>query len=581
MIRLTIYSALIICLLFYTFDNVLAQKVEPKLRLGIISIKSANPEAEISDILNFALELKSYRASIVTAADISKKKSLIKQFDVLWIHYNSDLTENDEFRSKSFISEIMKYVSGGGRLMLTHAAFALVSDFELDYPCEKQSLKANSYCDLLGMPDSPYFNGIGSGARMFDFNANNSVVFGFFDPKKQSKGKIPVVMLNGKNSMRIVTEYNYGHGKICAIGCWNDLNDNYAGNVFFKTFLTNALNALVASSNTVYSEYWSFEDELAMQKSFEVELKPMPQSTTWYRERETLLSHTLSGRNGYWNLSGRNILLQGIESGGITHVRTNAFTAVDSIEPALILKDNDSIVLLSRLNPIIDYRPESIERLYRFSEGNLKEIITFDIGNPLAIVHYEWRGAKTVNLVITYKSSMSLLQPYPKGSAGKIEYSYDDKAHACYLRTPKNSNEVIVSSSLAPSEHFEGMYGRFDLRPRLILPVYANTALFSACLKYEMNPGTNLSLAISASNGGQKADSIFNSNVGDIESLLKRTSDYYRLLLNQNLSIKTPDRRINSAYAWSIIGCDKLFKNIYGLGDVFTTTDESDLCRDH
>jgi hypothetical protein len=156
-----------------------------------------------------------------------KHAGKFKNRDVIWFHLPDTCCDKETIPAQS-VDNIYSYVSGGGNLLLTRAAFRLVNTLGIEPDIvEKTDKEAadSGYGRMLGYHAflwHPVFDGLNGGAYVLKPSADIELKqYGFFGDALPATGKIVAVdwdYIFLREKKKIILEYGLNKGKILAVG---------------------------------------------------------------------------------------------------------------------------------------------------------------------------------------------------------------------------------------------------------------------------------------------------------------------------------------------------------------------------
>ena len=193
----------------------------------------------------------------------------------------------------------------------------------------------------------------------------------------------------------------------------------------------------------------------------------------------------------------------------------------------------------------IDYRPQSVTRIYTGPDFIVRETLFVPIDKPAAIVSYEVLGRGKVNLRVRFTPQMNLMWP---AAVGGQSTEWSAQLHGYVLRDTTNGYVATASSSdITDHDATENSTIRSGEGLEMVLhptPTGANAA--SARLVVVMDAQHSAAL------GEAAADLLANA-----QSYEQQAVAHYTELRNRVLQVITPDEDVNRALAWSEIALDQ------------------------
>ena len=105
----------------------------------------------------------------------------------------------------------------------------------------------------------------------------------------------------------------------------------------------------------------------------------------------------------FWDVAGERMLTMGNENGGIEEIWAHPYMALRDYEVGIKFENQDTTCWLNAEHPMIEVNPATFSRFYKFTGAFLREIIVNDPVDPTGVIHYEYKGDHSAELVIRFK----------------------------------------------------------------------------------------------------------------------------------------------------------------------------------
>ncbi|MFA7229300.1 MAG: GH116 family glycosyl hydrolase, partial [Melioribacteraceae bacterium] len=564
-------------LVFFLF---LPMLLPAQIKIGLINLNQSKvTDPEIQAAYEFLKTNKSFKPEIIGSDQIlnmlSKKQGNNSGFSVIWLH-RPDTTElRKEETDPALIHAVKNYVRNGGALLLTLDAVKYLNalGLESEVPSVRYADAVDDgYGRKLGMHSfryHPIFNGLNGGAYIFNpAHDIKTRQIGFFGESVPQNGKVAAVdwaYINMKEDSRLVVEYEYGKGKVLAVGAYTVFNIKNNNRAHLELFANNCLNYLAGKLKGEKKYYWNYKKPLVLPGEIKIEKSKavkLSAARGWNKNGSQLkISNQHPGEN-FWNTAGERILIMGKERGGIDEIWTHPLMALRDYEVGI--SGGDTVSWLKNYSVSVEVRPESFIRKYEFHGSTLTEIITASPEKPAAVIHYELKGTTRVKLVVKFKSNLRFMWPYSEKTTGSIYYGWNDRLNAFLINDESRDFVTIVGSTQKPAEKKIGHFENIDSR---LNGTDTDKTIAAAYAHFNLKPDDNLDIVISASSEGiQKTVDEYRSAASDPEKIYRSAALYSEKFLNSALMVTTPDKDFNEGYKWALIGSDRFFVNTPGIG---------------
>jgi glycogen debranching enzyme len=562
----------------YAFDNA------KKLKVGFLhSELSEKNDREVSAAIKLLKKNVQFDVKVLSFSKLKKNLNLLNDVDVVWYHRPDSSNFTSLEKNETIINSIRRFTTNGGGLLLSLDAFRYLNILKLETEIPKinyVNAVDKGYGRKLGihsLRSHPIFDGLFGGAYIwapYVDQVNRQV--GFFDSSVPKNGKVVAVdwaYITLKENSKIVVEYEFGKGKVLAIGAYTYFAPQNFNRRHLEIFTSNCLKYLSKSETPLANEpktkkyYWDYQPPQVKEFNESFETVELSESKPWKLNDGSLTLSSQFASNNYYNVSAQRILIMGKENAGIAEVWAHPFMAFRDYEVGVQFSYRDTIYWFRDQRPQIEVKPESFTRTYRFPRAFIKEVITADIENPVGIIHYEYRGLYPAKIILKYKSNLRFMWPYSEKALGSIYYSWNDELNAFISKDVSGDFYAILGSNKKPVEKSFGQFDHFTKTGSQFEGVDTEKLEVSGLNVFDVSMNDNFDVVIVGTNEGkEKATEYYNSAIQNPPKIYESTSSYYKNFLKKNLMITTPDKNFNEGYRWAMIGTDKFFVNTPGIG---------------
>ncbi|MCB2222305.1 MAG: hypothetical protein KQI35_18120 [Bacteroidetes bacterium] len=530
------------------------------------------PDAESMAALMFLNSIEHYEISILTTDEL-KDVSQLKDRQMVWFHHGDSTLAK---LPRKAVKALQEFTETGGKLFLTLEGFRAINDLDLEpalAEVRKKQAEDSGYGRKLGLHafrSHPVFEGLNGGSYIFKPHHDTTVrIIGFFDEQAPVNGKVIAVdwdYIFLRESSKLMLEYNYGEGKILAIGAYACLSQPNINWQHLRLFLHNCLNYLAGSESDIPARFWSYGPQKVMRTdpppSDPITLRPSP----WQEAGDHDVLRRVS-ENQYWDVAGERMLVMGKENAGLDEIWAHPFMALQHYQVRLVL--GDSIIDLSQQVPAIEVRPTSFTRIYHLGSYTLKEVIVADQKDPLAILHYTFTGPGEAELWVTFNSHLRFMWPYSEKVLKSLFYAYDSSLNAFLIHAENKEFNVLIGSNQKPAQATIGHYKGFETTAvdhgYTLKPLPTDSFLVAAAYRFKLKDRGETDIIIAADYQDQQAcEEVYRkaaSNTSGIDAWLT-TSDP----AHEYLRIISPDATFNEGYAWALRATDRFMVHTPGLG---------------
>lgn len=500
--------------------------------------------------------------------------------DVIWLQYDND----DFFRKEGEISAseeaLLSYVSRGGNLVLSLKAAELINRWGVEpIPVERvtKEVRDEGYGRMLGYHaylKHPLFAGLNGGAYVLKPEKDTTVnCYGYFEGNVPEAGRVIGVdwdYIFLRKNKKLIMEYRVGAGKILVIGSYLHFSMPNRNKLHLEKFTDNIFNYL-AGDPAADENYWHFGHPIVEEFEPLFEKQDLAPSAPWEKNIETPTLHNNYGRENYWDLGGRRILIMGKEQSGIEEIWTHPFMALRDYEVGIRFSYADTIIWLEGMIPEVAMAPGSFTRQYKFRRGFLKETIVASQRSPGGIVHYEYRGVYPAEIFIRFKTNLRLMWPYPADVTGGLYHGWSEKANCFVVSDPSGTFVSMVGSNQVPAWKYIGRNPQDSLSYHLLPGIPEGQTMVSAIMKFDLEMNQNLDIILSASNRGMQETASFFERIRENPfRTYEETASFWNDFLESSLEIESPDHEFNEGYQWALLSTERFFVETPGIGTSLT-----------
>lgn len=559
---------------------------QDKLNVTMIGSGNRNSDPEISSAYYFLNHNPGIISRYLTFSELTKSPDLLNGTDVLWFH-RGDTTEFDKSSTNPEVIGIIKnYISGGGSLFLSLDALRYLIELGLE-KTKPQTRKVNLYDEGYGRKAGlhafryhPAFEGLNGGAVLYiPYMDESCRQVGYFESSAPSGAKVFAVdwaYIFLHEETKLALEYDYGKGKVIAVGAYMLFARNNASSDHLKLFTNNILKYLSGSKPGQNPLFWDYDKGSVFEVFQKYPEIDKGKSVKWEDNPSSPVIGEVVASNSFWDVAGQRMLIMGNEKGGISEVWSHPFMALRDYSAGIVFSDNDSILWLNDQFPQIEVRPESFKRTYRFRRAYLTETVTCSITDPSGIIHYEYRGVYPAKMIIKFRSNLRLMWPYSGQTAGSIKYSWDDGLNAFVLKNKSEDNICLVGANIIPEKKLAGQYEDIDCKvvhsgnnntEINLMGVPTDKLQVTSVMEYKLDMNENLDMVIAASGEGLNTSiAVFRDAINSPADVYNKTIKYYQDFSNDKLIITSPDEDFNQGYLWALLATDRFFVNTPGIG---------------
>ncbi len=563
------------------------------INIGLVT-NNGNPDRETVAAFDFLAKNPLYNARKI---DISKltNATQLENIDILWYHY-SDTTGLQEY-SDTTLNIINRYLTNGGKMLLTLEAFRLINDLGIEPNTPEVRYKKasdNGYGRMLGLhsfKSHPVFDGLNGGAYILKLLSDTVVrQIGYFDRFPILNGAVVAVdwdYIFVRENSKLMLEYWTGKGRLMALGEYVNLTARNLNRMHLEKFLNNTFAYLYDTDKYKGLNYWHYYDQEVFKQEFYDTFKFRHYPKPWHSRQSKMVIHRDSATGNFWDVAGERMLVMGKEKSGIDEIWSHPFMAFRDYEVSLKFLNSDSIISLGRFESEIEVRPESFTRIYNINGAKLEEKIVTSHNKPLGVIHYVYSGKEPVSLFIQVKSNLRLMWPYSENVIKAINCGTEMDINALMIKDESGDYSCIIGSNMDPHYMDIGQYSgykikwipyEYDSSYFEFEPVQSDAFQALGIFQFDLLPGNEFSMVFAADNRSpENTIQTYKQYLVNNEQILVNSKQHYDSLLANSAMIKTPDTLFNEGYKWALIATDRFFVNTPGLGKSlvagYSTTD--------
>jgi glycogen debranching enzyme len=549
--------------------------------VSLLPLESADPE--IKSAFAQLNEFKQYTAQFLTTKELEKQSKKINRFSIIWIHRPDSIPFSDLETNPKMVRLLKSYIENGGKLLLSQQAVHYLNILGFEPKKLQDSTKRctdDGYGRRLGFHafrEHPLFEGLNGGAYLcrpsIDMTARIAGFFGNDHPEKAKVVAVDWDYIFLREDSKLVLEYSPGQGKVLAVGGYMNFSVPNTNRAHLNLFTENCLNYLTDHDKEMPEYYWDYTPRLVTacpsRPETDQPLLAIPPAVAWAeRPGEIDLKRPFASDN-FWDVAGERLLTMGTEKGGLEEVWAHPFMAFRDYEVGVRFAYKDTIFWLNDERPEVQVNPGFFSRQYKFPRAYLKELIINDPAEPNGVIHYEYRGVYTAELIIRFKSNLRWMWPYSDRVTGSICHSWNSDVNAITIRDQSGDLNMMIGGSKKPVVHLSGQFDGFNyIRKDSAFTGIATDKLQAAgmfCYKLDMND--NLDIGFSASSEGYDSTfANFNKTIHNPGQVYRNSLEHANKILSKSLMITTPDKDFNTGYRWALLSTDRFFVNTPGMG---------------
>ncbi|NWF50834.1 MAG: DUF4960 domain-containing protein [Ignavibacteriaceae bacterium] len=575
LLRVFIRAGFLITLISFTISS---QSKSSTIRIGFLTVDRVNLSvSELNAAINFLKANSDFSTELIDFNQLLKDSDLLSGFDVIWIHRPDSSDFLSVEKNDKIVAALKNFVSNGGGLLLTLDALRYINllGVEIEIPTVRY-VKAidEGYGRKLGLHSyrsHPIFSGLNGGAYIWAPAYDQiSRQIGFFDESLPQNGKVAAVdwsYIHLKENSRLVIDYDLGKGKILAVGAYTIYDQKNFNRLHLELFTNNCIRYLAGIKFNEQTNFWTYHSPKVLEKKFSSQQIEISASETWSINRKPFNLHFRHASDNFFDVAGQRILVTGKEKAGIDEIWIHPFMALRDYEVGIRFSYKDTIYWLKDQTPRIEVNPESLIRTYKFPRAYITEFITPSVQEPLAVIHYEYRGVYPAEIVIRGKSNLRIMWPYSENVLGTIYYGWDEGLNAFRFNDERDNYHSIIGINKIVDQKTAGPFNTFVEVDSTFIGVDSTSSQASFLIMKKLKMNDNFDVIVSGS-GESKEEAIesYKDAFSKPKKVFLKSFQYYDSLLANSLLITTPDSIFNEGYRWALIGTDKFYVNTPGIG---------------
>ncbi|MDO8549802.1 MAG: DUF4960 domain-containing protein, partial [Ignavibacteria bacterium] len=332
---------LILLLLELFIISIFAQQEIPNIEVGFLTRdKNFQSDLEVAAAYDF-LQKNFAQTQSVTFSKIKSESNILNRFTIIWYHRPDSSSLSNEEIDPEVIMALKIFLENGGRLLLTLDAMKLVVPLGLE-TTEPQVNHVNAvdegYGRKLGLHSfrsHPIFHGLFGGAYIWaPFEDQVNRQNGYFG-ESIPKGKVIAVdwsYITLKEDSKLVLEYDFGKGKVLAIGSYTFYSPENQNKQHLQLFTKNCFEYLNGSDLNEIPRFWNYNKLQVLPFTPFNENLVIPQAKIWNRNLDSMMIYSQFASDNYYDVVGERTMIMGKEKGGIEEIWSHPFMALRDYE---------------------------------------------------------------------------------------------------------------------------------------------------------------------------------------------------------------------------------------------------------
>lgn len=529
---------------------IFVQAVSQKLNVGLIRehCDKSEIEAIYKDFSNNTkLSIKPISIQAISA-------ETLKGLAAVWYHR----TDTGDFTPEEIEagSVLRNFVKSGGALFLSMESLGLLNKWGIEskpVQMQQDTVKDEGFGRPLGFhafKDHALFDGLLGGVYTSKQKEDHIVrKHGFFDGLVPENGKVAGIQwtyITFWENNKLLMEYSLGKGKVIAAGAYIYFSPQNDQRQHLIKFTENVFSYATGKMLGFRNYYWDYSKPKVEEYDFKVAPVPQTQADRWNLPKPTLKLKQKSPTNNFYDLVGRQIVWMGKMNSGVEEIWMHPFMALRDFEAGVRLKNEDSIRWLKNIIPTATISPEFLVREYEIGKNTIREVQTVSFDKPLGVIHFEFSGA-IEELIVQYASNLRYMWPYNNTATESINYQYNKVLNGHIVSGQKGKLNTVVTYSQVPAT--QSTNPNNDK-----LQVNISTT-------FRIKNAANINIYVSGSTKSVE-DAVSNliRERASLATLYLKSNRYYRSILNNYLSIETPDKDFNEGYQWALARTDQFLQ---------------------
>lgn len=504
------------------------------------------------------------------------KPGELSAYDVVWYHRSDTLPLTEQ--EKQMGASLTKYVSDGGKLILSMEAVRLLNEWQIEpQPIETTAFDARDegFGRKVGFHayrEHPLFDKLFGGAYTWHGKEDNQCrVLGFFgDNRPQAKTARVIgtlweyIFYHPKD--KVLWETSLGNGKILAIGGFLYYDKENFHTEILNQFTRNCLEYLAGKPMESKTFYWEDRPTEVISEELAVGKVALSTPAAWNLPATTDAIRW-QATNTSIDLPSRRAVLVAKEKAGIDEIWTHPFLSLRDYRVWLDVAGQDTLVALGSYDAMVELRANSIVRTYEGDGFQLKEVLTSQVDKPVIVAHYEWTGDAIRRVVTDYKSNLRFMWPYDETALGSIYYNWSKEANAFIVRDVNKEFVSLVGANLPGQPLLAGRFDDFTYPDKQPQGITTEKLQIASSVAYDVKDKQVIDIFMVAGNEGMdKALAQYTAAVQSPQAVFNTSADYYTDYLGDNLSIVTPDTLFNEGFRWATLSSAQFIVETPGIG---------------
>lgn len=510
--------------------------------------------------------------TFVPVRDVAK----LSGYDIVWYHRPDSLPITE--LEKQMGTVLTKYVSDGGKLILSMEAVRLLNEWQIEPEPIKNitfNLKDEGFGRKGGFHayrEHPLFDKMFGGAYTWHGKEDNQCrVLGFFGEEKPQAETAKVIgtlweYIYYHPKDKILWETQLGTGRILAIGGFLYYGRENFHTEILNQFTHNCLHYLAGKPMKSRIFYWEDRPTEVVQDELITEKITMSTPIAWdIPAVENAIRWQATNTN--IDLPSQRATLVAKEKSGVEEVWTHPFMSLRDYRVWLDIAGQDTLVALHSCDAMIELRANAIIRTYQGNDFLLKEVLTSQVDKPVIVAHYEWEGNTVQQIVIDYKSNLRFMWPYDENALGSIYYNWSTEANAFIVHDVNKEFISLIGANLPGNLLLAGRFDGFTYPHKQPMGVTTDKLQVASSVSYDVEDKQALDIFMVAGNEGvDKVIAEYAQAIKTPQSILSTSTDYYEDYLMNHLSIVTPDSVFNEGLRWATLSSVQFIVETPGIG---------------
>lgn len=339
-------KALLACLILSAGICFVACESTPwsqKIAVGLIHNEvTGQLTGETEAAIEFLQQNQELSPKVFTFDQLSKSAEILDAIDVLWFHRVDSSAIPDSNREPHILSSVKDFVRKGGNLLLTQDAFPYLVDLGLETKRPQVryvEARDSGYGRKIGLHafrQHPVFDGLFGGANIYNpYQDVQCRQHGYFDDSVPRNGKVIAVdwsYIHLRENSKLMLEYEYGGGKVIAVGAYVYLAAPNYHKDRLTLFLENIFNYLAGQKRFKNKHYWDYQPNLIRSFKRSTPSVEIPPAKVWDKSPGSISLYSRDASKNFWDVAGRRLVIMGKERGGIEEIWAHPFMALRDYE---------------------------------------------------------------------------------------------------------------------------------------------------------------------------------------------------------------------------------------------------------